>query len=443
MVEYIGMKNTQQTAPATQPVSQPDLFAEHWYSLNDRPPLRRARDGVFFGVCTGVARHLGIHPIIVQVVVFLAAVFGGIGFLFYLWLWIAVPLETPQEANAIRLAAPLTVPQPRASKVRRVLLILLVGMALLVGSAVSLASGVEPVFLAFMFALTAFGVVLIWSQVSGGQIDGIRAWVLLLVGAFIVLIAIIFLFDFIGNRVGGGFSVPALLLVAVIMLVVFLPVLLKMYRDLGDTRVAAARQAERADIAAHLHDSVLQTLTVIRNRADDAEFVERVARAQERDLRAWLYGDAASRRGQAGTTFTADGALQDTQAAVKTLIAELEDVFDTDFSLVIVGRQGCAGNTEALLGIVREACTNAVKHGAPPFSVYFELGEETLDVYVRDRGIGFDMDEIGEDRHGVRESIVGRAERLGGSAEIRGGGEENGTEVHVQIPAGGYTAATY
>ena len=197
------------------------------------------------------------------------------------------------------------------------------------------------------------------------------------------------------------------------------PLWLRTNRALADTRAAEAREAERADIAAHLHDSVLQTLTLIRKRADEPGAVARLARSQERELRAWLYTD----RPEAGTS-VAD--------AVRDLVGEIEDRYGAEVELVVVGDRPPDRATEVVVAAAREALSNAVRHGAPPVSVYAEIGPERLEVFVRDRGPGFDIDRIPPDRHGVRESIVSRMARHGGRAVVRR--LEAGTEIHLDLP---------
>ncbi|WP_338063822.1 sensor histidine kinase [Actinomyces ruminis] len=201
---------------------------------------------------------------------------------------------------------------------------------------------------------------------------------------------------------------------------VLAPLWLRTNRALSDTRAAEAREAERADIAAHLHDSVLQTLTLIRKRADDPETVARLARSQERELRAWLYTD----RPEAATS-TAD--------VLRDLVAEIEDRHGVEVELVIVGDRPPDAATEVVVAAAREALSNAVRHGAAPVSAYAEISVDHLDVFVRDHGTGFDLATVAPDRHGVKESIIGRMERHGGHATVRC--RENGTEVHLSLAA--------
>jgi len=266
----------------------------------------------------------------------------------------------------------------------------------------------------------AAGAALSWSQidaVTGPERD--RGATLRLAGG-VVLAAVGILL------VIGADTPPRVLLtgaltggaLVICIALVLAPVWLQTNRAMNQARAAEVREAERADIAAHLHDSVLQTLTLIRKRADEPETVARLARSQERELRAWLYTD----RPEAGTS-VAD--------AVRDLVGEIEDRYGVGIDLVIVGDRAPDRETEVVVAAAREALSNAVRHGAPPVSVYAEIAAESLEVFVRDRGTGFDLDEIASDRHGVRESIIARMSRHGGQARIRR--LEQGTEVHLAL----------
>jgi signal transduction histidine kinase len=204
---------------------------------------------------------------------------------------------------------------------------------------------------------------------------------------------------------------------------VLAPWWLRMIRALGDERAATARESERADIAAHLHDSVLQTLAVIRARADDPDTVRRLARAQERELREWLYADRAAQ----GTSIA---------ALFREIAGEVEDVTGGEVGIVIVGDLVPTSALEALVSATREALLNAARHGAPPVSLYVEVTEKSVDVFVKDRGPGFSLDQIAADRLGVRESILGRVRRQGGQAKIISS-PGNGAEIRLSMPLRG------
>ena len=82
----------------------------------------------------------------------------------------------------------------------------------------------------------------------------------------------------------------------------------------------------------------------------------------------------------------------------------------------------------------REAITNAAKHsGASTVDVYAEATASGVEIFVRDRGTGFDPARVAEDRHGVRSSIIGRMQRHGGDASVRSTPGE-GTEVRLSLP---------
>jgi signal transduction histidine kinase len=206
--------------------------------------------------------------------------------------------------------------------------------------------------------------------------------------------------------------------------VIVTPWLLRMWHDLDDERRERIRSQERAEVAAHVHDSVLHTLTLIQRNAQDPKEVQRLARAQERDLRAWLYQPKAD-------------AEQVLAAAVRKISAEVEDHHGVPIEVVCVGDCPLDERLGAMLQAAREAMVNAAKYAgnetAPPsVSVYAEVDGDDVMIFVRDRGRGFDLDAVPADRMGVRESIIGRMERNGGKAEIRTAPGE-GTEVRLEL----------
>jgi signal transduction histidine kinase len=173
-------------------------------------------------------------------------------------------------------------------------------------------------------------------------------------------------------------------------------------------------------MAAHLHDSVLQTLALIQKNSGDAIMVARLARSQERDLRAWLFESV-------GTDVTLAGELRAHAAIVEDAYAVLVDV-------VAVGDLDMTDALKPITDATREALTNAAKHaGVPRIDVYAEVSAGAVDVFVRDRGAGFDPDGVAEDRQGVRGSIIDRMARHGGRAEVRSA-PGDGTEVRLHLP---------
>lgn len=432
-----------------------------------RPPLRRAAGTPVAGVCLGVARHLQVSAPVVRAVMIGLAIAGGLGVLLYCWLWIFVPAEdepagtagvrglsgpavdaapdgvapdgaAPDGAEAVpadadesgedRGGSAARGPENPADRVRAVLDSLtsspeVLAGGLLLGAAGLLALTLVGVPLNWRLvgppAVIVVGVLLAWSQVDRtGRGGGRRAalWQVA-AGAGLVVVALLVL--------AGGFVpagdllvglVVALMLLAGVVLVAA-PWLLRMYRTMTAERARAAAEAERADIAAHLHDSVLQTLAVIQKQRGDPAAVEHLARRQERQLRGWLYRrDAAD-----------PGTLKDQLLAVG---AELEELHGAAVDVVAVG-ESHARDHRVLVAAAREAMVNALTH-AGPASVYVESDAAADAVFIRDRGPGFDVDAVGADRLGVRESIIGRMRRGGGEARIRSG--ERGTEVELTMP---------
>lgn len=240
--------------------------------------------------------------------------------------------------------------------------------------------------------------------------------------AAVVLGAALFFFWATGILDSAGNAAAAAFVVTVALILVSAPLWWTMARRLGAERMARARSQERAEVAAHLHDSVLQTLALIQKRVDEPEEVAKLARGQERELRSWLAGEAPARPGER----LADG--------LETAAAEVEEQHGARVETVVVGDAPMDERTEALLAAAREALTNAAKFasGGGPVRLYAEIDEGTARVFVDDRGPGFDPEAIPEDRRGIRESIIGRMERHRGRAEIRSGAGR-GTEVELTL----------
>ncbi len=183
---------------------------------------------------------------------------------------------------------------------------------------------------------------------------------------------------------------------------------------------ARTRAEERSDMAAHLHDSVLQTLALIQRQADDGRQVKTLARQQERELREWLFG---------GST-PAPGHLVD---EVQAMAADIERRYGVEIDVVAVGDCELTEELRALVRATGEATTNAARHsGDDNVSIYIETAADTVTIFVRDRGAGFDMEQVGADRHGLDESIVGRMQRHGGTAVVRTDPGQ-GTEVELRM----------
>ncbi len=195
---------------------------------------------------------------------------------------------------------------------------------------------------------------------------------------------------------------------------------LRLIRQVTVERESRVREFERAEIAAHLHDSVLQTLTLIRAHAAEPETVARLARAQERDLRSYLYQEQRS-------------PSESVAAALAAAMNEVEDAFGVALEVVSVGDAPTTVPLAAAVGAAREAATNAARHGVGPIAVYAEVKAHSYEIFIRDAGPGFDPDALPDDRLGIRNSIVGRVQRAGGDASVRSAIGES-TEVTITVP---------
>src|SRR6476620_4083019 len=240
----------------------------------------------------------------------------------------------------------------------------------------------------------------------------------------------VFLF---GNLQLGQIQFALLAVVAALVgvAVITVPWWLKLVRDLGEERRERIVEAERAEIAAHLHDSVLQTLALIQRQSDHPREVLRLARGQERELRHWLYGPTGYGRRKGLSDPGVEGGLA---AAITAAAAEVEDTYAIDVRPVVVGDRLLDDDLRALVLAAREAMVNAAKHaGVDEVSVYVEAEEDAVHVFVRDRGVGFDPDAVPDDRHGLADSVHARVTRHGGNVRLRSTPGE-GTEVHLSMP---------
>jgi signal transduction histidine kinase len=210
----------------------------------------------------------------------------------------------------------------------------------------------------------------------------------------------------------------AVVVVLVALTLILAPWWLRLVRGLSVERAERIRSQERSEVAAHLHDSVLQTLALVQKRADDPRAVANLARRQERELRTWLAG---------GRPEPGDSLARSLEAAA----AEVEEIHGVPIDVVAVGDAPMDERAAALVAAAREALVNAAKFaGGAPVQLYAEFGSDRTEVFVRDRGPGFDVAGIPADRRGVRESIVGRMDRHGGRAVVHSS-PGAGTEVEL------------
>jgi signal transduction histidine kinase len=369
-----------------------------------RLPLRRPRECLVSGVSAGLAAHLGARVWVVRALFIGLTLLWGAGIMLYAWFWAFMPWSEPDDG------APTAAPSRRAPVAW--ILVGLAAIALIVSMAAS-AGVVVTIVLA-----VAAGV---WAALVDRKdpARGPRHALAVRASATLVL-GILFLVQ-VGTlqRYGGIAPFVHALLALVGIGLVYGSTLIDRWRELSGERIRRIREEQRSEMAAHLHDSVLQTLALIQNRAGASSEVARLARAQERELRAWLYdGDAP--------------ADSDLPTDLRDYASGLELDYPVRIDVVSAG-----SSTERASGDVaaaaREAMLNAARHAGGEVSVYIEGTASTVDVYVRDRGQGFALADVPGDRLGVRESIIGRMRRAGGSASVRPGVGGAGTEVHLHF----------
>ena len=419
------------------------------------PRLTRDTDhAIVAGLLAGLARRLGVDPVLVRIgFVILAFATAGAALLVYVIAWPFVPADKQRAEPPGRAERWLK----EVSRPRRLRLAAGVGLLTLATLLVLRELGIwwsDAVI--WPLVMAASGAALLWAQSRAMQ-PGIEAevdasprtfgatedirptaavetparrragaadlyrggfGVALVVGAGLLFLS--------ANDALGGAREAVLVAIAAIaaLALILAPFLWRLGRNLAAERAERIRSQERAELAAHLHDSVLQTLTLMQKRADNPREVATLARRQERELRSWLF-DGRSRRGTASLA-----------TALEDAAAEVEDAHGVPIEVVAVGDLELDERGTALVAATREALTNAAKFAgdAGPVAVYAEMQDGAAQVFVRDRGSGFDPDRMPEDRRGVRESIIGRMERHGGKAVVRSS-PGSGTEIELTLEA--------
>jgi len=380
------------------------------------------------GVAAGLAGHLGVPVARVRAAFVALTVLAGTGIVLYGVYWFLVADERDTGADGPREGRRAD-PSAWVLEHRDTL----VGAALVAaGAVVSLRLGGASTQFVVPVLVVGSGLVLAWSQLDasrrrrfvtdagGGRAAALRV----AAGGSLVVLGVVLLLVVGGDVAGLGRSVLAVLAVLAGVALVLAPWAVRLWSELGAERAALAREQERAELAAHVHDSVLQTLALIQKRSADGVEVARLARSQERDLRRWLYGDHGTSAGTLG-------------ASLRAAAAEVEDATGATVEVVLVGdldARPLDRTGSALAQATREALLNAGRHAGGTVSLYAEaVAGGALEVFVRDRGPGFDPDAVPGDRLGVRESILGRMDRAGGSARVRRP-EQGGTEVVLRLP---------
>ncbi|MFD8482532.1 PspC domain-containing protein [Kitasatospora sp. NPDC059673] len=438
------------------------------------PPYRRLyrspHGRILGGVCQGLSVHLGVPVTWVRLAFIVLFFSEGIGTLLYAAFWVVVPLGIGEAAPGAARTGPPAAPGGRFGRLRELLertfhgedgapgtfpadpqdrpatapagagqragslgqLFALIGLVIGVMALLS-ALGIQTA-KPYVWPLLAVGVgvALVWRQADDsrwqnwfGLEPGSRKGAYLRVSSGVLLVVA----GIVGYFVTQGVDSPIALVIesslAVVagVLVLAGPSMLRMWQDLGAERTARIRAQERAEIAAHIHDSVLHTLTLIQRRAEDPKEVLRLARAQERELRLWLYRPEAA----------AEAAPDTLAEHLRAIVAEVEDRHGVHIELVCVGDCPMDEKIASQMQAAREAMVNAAKYGGGgPVQVYAEVEGRTVSVFVRDHGPGFDPEDLPEDRMGVRESIIGRMRRNGGTARVRPA-PDGGTEVELEM----------
>jgi signal transduction histidine kinase/phage shock protein PspC (stress-responsive transcriptional regulator) len=390
-----------------------------------RPALR-----VVGGVCSGFATHTGLPVGAVRLATAVLAVCGGAGVLLYAWLWATTPSQGP--ATPVPLKAMLTGPSADADADgaphgrRAPVVEILLGVALLTAGGAVIASrlGADvPLEVVVPGVVVVTGAALAWRQfdaLRNVRTSGSSALVVRALGALVLVVLGILLFFTTSSRPNVWTVLTAAVAVLLGVAVVVAPWVVRLVRDLAEERAARVREVERAEIAAHLHDSVLQTLALIQQRAEPGSDAARLARAQERELRSWLFTEQ-------------EESAADLGAQLRAAAAEIETEYPVRIEVIAIGPVR-ADLPEGIVGAAREAMLNAARHAGGTVSVYAETSADRVEVSVGDRGPGFDTEAIPEGRYGVRESILGRMDRLGGTATIGPGPGRTGTEVRLTLP---------
>ncbi|MCJ7781623.1 MAG: PspC domain-containing protein [Acidimicrobiia bacterium] len=403
---------------STENESLPNESTEHFQVLRGRL-TRSTGDRIVAGLAGGIAARLGIPTVFVRAGFVALTLAGGFGVLCYVVGWLTTPDER-QYGSMIVADRPATTSQEVGLSLGFLaLLVILEAVGLWFGPMV------------WPAALFIFGAAMVWDRSSAESRDRMsrfarptgddssRSRGQVIVGVALMAVGIVVVLASLDSFQALGPVAIAVLLTAAGFMLLFGPWILGLFEDLTEERRARIRSEERADMAAHLHDSVLQTLALIQ-RSDDPQRMTTLARAQERDLRAWLFEPAT----------TADGGT--VGEAVSAAAAKIEADFNVPVEVVVVGDRIIDDATGPLVASAAEAMANAAQHsGARSVSVYVECSKDAVEAWVTDQGSGFDVDGVPEQRRGISESIVARMARSGGEASVVSRPGE-GTEIHLR-----------
>ena len=417
--QRIGAEHSTETDRDTESRGGP------WHTSPPRL-TRRPEEGLLGGVCAGLARRLQINVRVVRLVGAATVGFGGIGLALYALAWALVPVAAESEGR------------PRRRGALREAAMTMVGMVALLFTLRWLGVGLGQT-IVWPLVVGGFGLAMVWRPALARATDAapgasVRARLRnlasvdaprIVLGALMVAFASASLLHHFEVMHSLGRAFGAVAVIAMIVGLLVMPWFMRLGRSLSFERAGRIRERERAEVAAHLHDSVLQTLALIQKRAGDPREVAGLARRQERELRSWLQERPLMEGGESVAT------------ALERAAAEVEERHGVPIEVVTVGDGSMDVRLEALVGAAREAMTNAAKFaGCERVDLYAEVHGGRVEVFVRDRGIGFDPGSIPPDRRGVRDSIIGRMERHQGRANVHSQPGE-GTEVELCMEKAG------
>ena len=400
--------------------------------------LRRAVSGrMFTGVCRGLSNHLGVSVVPLRIGFMVLSLFFGLGALLYVAYWAVLPREA-DAAGARR----------GRTDIRQLPAFIALGAGVLLVQ-ITTGWGGTNMLLGWLIVLVVGGAGMIWQQADPaqrkrwadqskgapwiaalfGRSGGRMLFLRIAGGALLILVGVVGVVAVVDPTDNGGEALLNSLIFTAVGIVgigiVLGPMVWRAMTELSAEREARVREQERAEVAGMIHDQVLHTLALIQRRTDDPREVARLARGQERTLRNWLYKPTAE-------------PTEKLSAAIELVAAEVDEAYGLTVDVVCVGDCDVDGPTVALVAATREALVNVARHaGVDTVSVYAEVEDEQVSVFVRDRGVGFSLDAVLDneesDRHGVRGSILGRMKRHGGDARIISE-PGAGTEVRLSMP---------
>jgi signal transduction histidine kinase/phage shock protein PspC (stress-responsive transcriptional regulator) len=390
-------------------------------------------------VAGGLSERYGIDATVIRVALVLSALVSGIGVVGYVIAWLLFPVDDEQGTIGSRAVS------DRKGLLVVVALLPVLVAVLVVGSALD-AGYLSSV--AWAVYLSAGGLILVYRNADDAERVWLhrvaepvmhlgsasarsrRALIVRVVGGSVLLsVGLVLLVLSHSSRVTLDLLGGVVLMIAAIV-VIFGPWWLRLTRDLVSERQARIRAEERADMAARVHDSVLQTLALIQRSAAQPDRVVQLARTQERDLRSWLF------EGRPPGSIGADGAGT-LAAALEQVAREVEAAHGVPVDVVVVGDCPLDDDLRMMLAAGREATVNSAKwSGASTVSIFAEVEAQQVSMFVRDRGTGFDPDVVAEDRQGIATSIRARMGRVGGAVIIRSIIGQ-GTEIELTVPRSG------